>query len=402
MKNYYLFGSLLMTAMITLSCTSARGTSAAIKLPLQNGWYQYDFERTFKGIEVEYDFYTTTGMKMIQEITWKYTGTVCRVDEGVLYDPVMGIELIIDDDGLISCAENFSIRGILEKNGRFFWSGLVEEHGTLNSVFVTGTLRHLPVSARGGREFDGIYHMTDMGTGRKQLVNIRDGFFTWNYIDGIEAEFTPWPTLVRPNGFFASSFEVTTVMKMGEFANANYSTFSSMEGRIVPGEGISMVEMVRTSGIGHDQGSARQIYSGTEVHAEEYPNEMIPSDIESLVKSGKAILRTEPRPDAVQYPSWYLKLPAKKGFIYAAGEKTFNDTAIAYALAEAAAAAEIAERLWVQVESTTMVITNDRGTRIEERIKAETAQQLNYRVIERVYNNETKTAFVLVEMAIDR
>ena len=36
------------------------------------------------------------------------------------------------------------------------------------------------------------------------------------------------------------------------------------------------------------------------------------------------------------YPLWYLNLPVKPGFIYAAGEKTFNVRETAFVLAEAA------------------------------------------------------------------
>ena len=74
---------------------------------------------------------------MVQEITWKYSGVVTSFSGGSLYDPITGIELLIDGEGRISCAENISIKGTLNRDGSLHWSGLHEEHGKLNSVFVS-------------------------------------------------------------------------------------------------------------------------------------------------------------------------------------------------------------------------------------------------------------------------
>ncbi len=221
-------------------------------------------------------------MKIVQELTYKYTGVVCYFEDGILYDPVTEIELLIDRDGNVSCAQNVSIKGVLEKDGRFIWSGLKEEHGRLNSIFVKGTLRPLPDSARGGKEYDGVYHMIDTGTKREQLVNIKDGFYTWKYIDEEEAGFTPWPLLVHPDGSVACGMEITTVIEMGALSKVNYSTGFNMKGKITPGKGISMEEVSRSVGAARNHKEAPNIYAGTMIRSGEYPNEAIPKDIESL------------------------------------------------------------------------------------------------------------------------
>ncbi|MDR2942696.1 MAG: hypothetical protein LBV17_08925 [Treponema sp.] len=399
-KNYrFIFLSILI--LICLSCASVKNAGGKALLPMKTGWYLYEFERTFKGIEDEYNLSLTTKMKIIQELTWKYTGVVCYFEDGVFYDPVTGIELSIDNEGQISCTENISIKGRQEKNGRFFWSGLKEEHGRLNSIFVKGTLRPLSAEDRAGGEYDGVYQMTDSGTKRKQLVNIKDGFYTWKYIDGEETGFTPWPLLVHPDGSIVSSMEIITVIEMGELSKTNYSTNFSMKGKIVPGQGISMEEVSRSAGALQDQRDAKHIYAGTMIRSGEYPNEAIPADIENLVKSGRAAIKKEPKPNPAKYPSWYIKLPVKHGFIYAAGEKTFAVQKTAFALAEAAAAANIAEQIQIHIESSIMEVSDNNKTRIDERIKTEAVQQLNYKIIERYYNEETRTAFILVEMALE-
>jgi hypothetical protein len=397
----------VFAAIVLFSCASTQG-AGKIKnlLPLSAGWYQYDFERTFKGIEDEYNFALSTGMKMVQEITWKYTGVVCRFEDGALYDPVTGIELLIDNAGRISCAENVSIRGTVNRNGSFHWSGLREEHGRLNSIFVKGTLTPLPPSARGGREFDGVYQMTDSGTGRRQLVKISDGFYTWDYLDKEERRFTPWPVLIQPDGSFSFSMDITTVMEMGEFSRVNYSTGFLSEGKVIPGQGISMEEVTRSAGQSAnlqsgDQRGAPQTYSGTAIRSGEFPNEAIPQDIENLVQAGRKAVRAAPKPVRANYPSWYLNLPAKTGFIYAAGEKTFDVKETAFAMAQAAAAATLADQIMSRIKSETVEVSTNAGTMIDERIRSEALQRLNYRIVEQTYNEGTRTAFVLLEMAMN-
>ena len=389
--------------LVLFSCASTQGSVGKPKnlLPLSAGWYQYDFERTFKGIEDEYNFELSMGMKMIQEITYKYTGVVCRFENGALYDPVTGIELLIDNDGQISCAENISINGTLNRDGSFNWRGLKEEHGRMNSIFVKGNLTPLPSSVRGGRQYDGVYHMTDSGTGRQQLVKISDGFYTWNYIDGKEAGFTPWPTLIQRDGSFSYSMDITTVMEMGSLSRVNYSTGFYAQGTVIPAQGISMEEITRTAGQGNDWNSVPQVYSGTAIRSTEFPNEAIPADIESLVREGRSAVRAESKPNRANYPSWYLRPPRKQGFMYAAGEKTFNVRETAFAMAEAAAAANLADQIMVQIEALTVEVTNNAGTTIDDRIRSEALQRLKYSVVERTYNEETRTAFVLLEMAAE-
>jgi hypothetical protein len=402
-RRFILYIVVITVAFVSFSCTSTGNTEsrpAVALLPLSTGWYQYDFERTFKGIEDEFNIMQSTGMNYVQELTWKYSGVVCRYEDGVLYDPLTEIELSIDNKGAISCAENLSIRGTLEKNGRFFWSGLKEEHGRLNSIFVKGTISPLPSSIRGGPEYNGVYRMIDTGTGREILAKIEGGFYTWHYLDEEEAGFTPWPTLIRTDGSFSFSMDLTTVMEMGE-QKMNYSTGFSSVGKVVPGQGIGMEEVARTSGMGQNQTSSPQIYAGTTIRSGEVPNEAIPADIENLVRSGRAAIKAEPKPEKAKYPAWYLNLPSKPGFIYATGEKTFDDQETAFAMAEAAAAANLADQLWVRIESSITDISNERGTRTDERIRSESFQQLNYRIIEKFYNNETHTAFVLAESAAD-
>ncbi|GHU04940.1 hypothetical protein FACS1894147_10580 [Spirochaetia bacterium] len=396
----------VITALVTglfFSCASASGPGSgagkakdAPLLPLQTGWYQYDFERTFKAIEDEYTFFAGYGMKMVQEVTYKYSGTVSYFEDGALYDPVMALELLIDDEGNISSAENASVQGTLDKDGRFFWSGFDSSNGRLNSVFVKGTLTPLPASVRGGPEFDGVYHLTDTGTGRKQLVNISNGFYTWQFIDGEETGFTPWPTLIHPDGTFSTGLEMTTVTAMGA-STMNYSTSVVTQGKIVPGQSISTEEFSSTAGMG-EGGAAPHVYAGAMVRAGEYPNEAIPKDIDALIKSGKEKIKAEPKIDKTKYPAWFLKPPRKTGFLYAAGEKTFDNKETALAMAKAAAAAGIAELVKVRIEETIVELTDAAGTRTDSRIQTEAMENLPYKIVEQLYNDATHTAYVLAEL----
>ena len=394
----------ILAAVLVFSCGTTRPsgeTQGADVLPLTNGWYGYDFTRRLKGVEDERNFFDMTGTPMVQELTWKYTGVVARFDDGSLFDPVTGVELQIDDGGEISSPQNLSIRGSVNGDGTFQWSGLHEEHGRLNGVFVRGTLTPLPASARGGPQFDGVFHLTDSGTGRRQMAKIGDGFYTWSFIDGGETGFTPWPTLIRPDGTFSFGMDMTTVMEMGDFASQHFSTGVFVEGSVVPGRGITLEEVTRTAGLGVDGSPDPRIFAGTTIRAGEFPNETVPDTADGIVGAGRAAARALPRPDPADFPPWYLRPPRREGFIFAAGEKTFPAQETAFIMAEAAAAAGLADQVTVRVAAATTEITTDAGTTVEERIRTEASRRLDYRIAERVYNAKTGTAFVLLEMRVD-
>jgi len=401
MKRLLFF--VIFTAIFVLSCGTMqpRRENPANILPLADGWYRYDFTRRLQGIEDEHNFFVASGMPMVQELTWKYTGVIARIDDGILFDPVTGIELQINDGGEIGNAQNISIRGSVNNDGTFQWSGLHEEHGRLNGIFVRGTLAPLPDSARGGPQFDGIFHLTDSGTGRQQLAKISDGFYTWSFLDNEETGFTPWPTLIRPDGTFSFGMDMTTVMEMGSFSSQNFSTSVSIEGTVIPGRGITVEEITRTAGMGFDQAPGPQIFSGTTIRAGEFPNENIPDTVDGIIDAGRAAARSLPRPDPADFPPWYLRLPRREGFIFSAGEKTFSAQDVAFTMAEAAAAAGLADQVMTHITSGMTEITTDARTTIDERIRMEALQRLDYRIAERVYNPKTRTAFVLLEMRLD-
>jgi hypothetical protein len=86
-------------AVFLFSCVSGPekdSSEQASLLPLASGWYLYNFERTFKGVEDEYVFAQSTGMKMVQEVTVKQNGSVTYCEEGVLHDPVLDMYLSVD------------------------------------------------------------------------------------------------------------------------------------------------------------------------------------------------------------------------------------------------------------------------------------------------------------------
>jgi hypothetical protein len=373
-------------------------------LPLAAGWYLYDFERTFKGIEVEYAFAQSMGVQMIEEITYRQTGTVTYCENGILHDPVLDMELTVDNEGQIRSVTNHTVSGILLESGSFYWTALEDINEGLNHISVRGQLSYLPRMARGGNEFDGVYHLIDPGTGREQIVRIEDGFYTWQYTDGEEAGFTPWPTLILPDGSFSFTMEITTVLAMGDFSRMDYSTGIVTEGQVHSGgssgnpAGISLQEFSHTAGMGITPSSTTpQIYSGTVLRDGEFPNEAIPKNVETLVRPQVKAAQNAAPFDWARYPPWYRNPPKRAGFIYVTGEKTFPDRNTALALAEAAAAAGIAAQIRVRVTSFTTETTNRAGTGFESQIQAEALEDLAYRVVEQVYQDDAGTAFVLLE-----
>ncbi|MDR1419788.1 MAG: hypothetical protein LBI86_05400 [Treponema sp.] len=394
-----------LAGILLVSCASAPAEVGekiseqppASFLPLVSGWYLYEFERTFKGIEDEYTFAQSTGMPMVEEVTVRQSGTVTYCEEGVLHDPVLDMYLSVDGDGLIHSIENPTVSGALSENGAFFWSGLSEQNGRTNHVAVKGSLISLPPPSRGDSRYDGLYHLTDTGTGREQLALIKDGFYTWTYIDGEEAGFTPWPTLIRPDGSFGFDMEWTTVLEMGD-SKADYSTGFTAEGRIDPASGISLEVLSHTAGAASGGGERPEIYTGVMALAAEFSNEQFPVDVTAALPAAIAVAKESPAPDWSGYPAWYLNPPVRGNAVFGVGQKTFSVRDTAFAMAEAAAAADIALRLRMRIESRIEEAENSFGRRAGSVINVEAMERIPYRVAERIYREETGTAFVLLEL----
>jgi hypothetical protein len=409
-------GLVFCLAVVFVSCVSGPGTSVpdgtsvpegevskqtppVSLLPLASGWYLYNFERTFKGVEDEYIFAQNTGMEMVQEVTVKQNGTVTYCEEGILHDPVLDMYLSVDEEGRIRGIENPGVSGTLSKNGAFFWTGLTEQNGRLTHVAVRGSLIPLPPQARGDGRYDGLYHLTDTGTGREQLALVRDGLYTWSYIDGEEAGFTPWPTLIRPDGSFGFDMEWTTVLQMGD-SRADYSTGFTAEGRIDPAVGISLEILSHTAGAADGGGDSPEIYSGIMARTAEFPNERIPPDVGTDLPAAVGAAKKTPARDWSGYPAWYRDPPVKENAVFGIGQKTFSDRDTAFAMAEAAAAANIALQISVRIESRIEEQESEAGSRVESVINLEAMEKIPYRVVERVYQEKTGTAFVLLELEL--
>ncbi|MDR1352067.1 MAG: hypothetical protein LBK05_02200, partial [Treponema sp.] len=317
----------------------------------------------------------------------------------VLHDPVLDMYLSVDGEGRISSIENPTVTGILSENGAFFWSGLTEQHGRENHVAVKGSLVPLPPSSRGDSRYDGLYHLTDTGTGREQLALVKDGLYTWTYTDGEEAGFSPWPTLIRPDGSFGFDTEWTTVLEMGE-SRANFSTGIAARGKIDPARGISLEFLSHTAGAQDGGRESPAIYTGIMARTAEFPNEALPQDAAAVLPAATGAARKAPLPDWSGYPSWYHKPPARENALFGVGQKTFSSRDTAFGMAEAAAAADIALRLRARVENRIEDSESELGRRADSVISIEAAEQIPYRVVERVYREETGTAFVLLELEL--
>ncbi|MDR2589079.1 MAG: hypothetical protein LBC67_06590, partial [Spirochaetales bacterium] len=383
---------------VIFSC--AAGPEARLFLPLEDGWYVYNFERLLKGVEDEYAFAASTGLTMVQEITLRQNGTVTCARGGFIFDPVLALRLRVDDEGAITSVDNPSVSGRLDSAGNFFWSGSLSINERVNKVFITGSLVRLPPESRAGAAFDGVYSLRDSGTGRRQLARVADGFYTWKYIDaeGTDEGFQPWPTLVEPDGSFRFDMEITTVLEMGSLGKANYSTAFFSEGKITPGEGVSLKEYSQTSGAGEaGEAGTPHFYSGGMARQGEYPNEEIPSDLGVKLAAELASPIPSQRFDWGAYPEWYLSPPKREGFLYGLGEKTFADKRAALAVAEAAAAADIAAQIRLNVTRMTEASWDGQRKSANTIILSGSLEKPEYRVHSSFYNEKTRTAFVLVE-----
>jgi hypothetical protein len=395
-----------LTASILLCfCTSSPAKTAVtdkqkIFLPPAEGWYLYDFDQLLKSIENEYS-YAQEGIALKSEVTKKQRGTIAWCEDGIIYDPVLEIALSVDSTGNIHSPENATVKGLLKADGSFYWTGMVDQSGGLTHATVTGKLGAITSEMRAGKEFDGLFLLTDNGTGRKQIARVQDGFYTWRYDDDEEVLLTPWPMLIRPDGTFDSSLEMIVVMEIGGYGGTNFGNAVSTAGCIIPGEGISLEVSVISSGlIGTESAPDVQIYGGVQIYNNEVPNDAIPQGVDTLIKVKAVEIKKQSAADTSTYPVWYIQPPSKQNFIYASGYSRFENEKIALDLAEAAAAAEISAQIKVRVQSETLETSTGNNTRIDSRLKTETTEKIVYKVLKRMYRAGTGEAFVLLEFEL--
>jgi hypothetical protein len=229
------------------------------------------------------------------------------------------------------------------------------------------------------------------------VARVKDGLYTWSYVDGEEADFTPWPTLIQPDGSFSFDMELTTVLKMGDF-ETNFSTGFAGQGKIDPAAGISLEFASYTAGATDMGGESPEIYTGSMIREAAIPNERLPGDIGTELPAAVKAAKSVSSRDLSAYPPWYINPPVKENTLFGAGQKTFPDRETAFAMAEAAAAASIALKIRVRVENTTEEFTNESSSRFESVTNIESMEKIPYRITERVYREDTGTAFVLLEM----
>ncbi|MFP3042555.1 hypothetical protein LQZ19_12130 [Treponema primitia] len=371
-----------------------------IFLPPADGWYLYDFDQLLKNLESEYT-YAQAGITLKSEVIKKQRGTIAWCEDGVVYDPVLETALSVDSTGNIHSPENATVKGLLKADGSFYWTGMIDQPGGLTHTTVTGKLTAITNEIRAGKEFDGLFLLTDNGTGRKQVARAQDGFYTWRYDDDEEVSVTPWPMLIHPDGTLDFSLEMIVVMELGGYGGTNFGNTVSTAGRIIPGEGISMEISVVSSGLVDTESVPDvQAYGKVQLYNSEVPNDAIPQGVDTLIKAKAVEIKKRPAADISAYPGWYIQPPSKQDFIYASGYSRFENEKVALDLAEAAAAAEISAQIKIRVQSETLEITTDDKTRIDSKLQTETTEKIVYKVLERVYRSETGEAFALLEFKL--
>ncbi len=372
-------------------------------LPLADGWYSYDFERTMKGVEAEYLFYAQTGGRfMIQETTLLQKGTVVLVKDGTFLDPSLLVTFTVDSSGGISSQANPSVSGMVFKDGTLLWSGYIDS-GTLWHYQVTGRLTAVTADRQAGAAYNGSYRIRDQNSGREQLVTITNGLYTWRYLDKQAGDelFESWPTLVGPRGDFSFEMEITSVLEMVDITRADYSTRHIMEGRVDPATGITMQQLTTTAGIGVQAEKAEpNIYSGNRIADTEFTVADRPATAADTL-AARSIDSAAAYSRAVDQPVWYAQPTRRPGLLTAVGEKRFANRATALAMAEAVAASDLASKVRFHLVSEYLAQSNSAGGSVNRLIDTQSSITLPYTVSEQFYSEQTHTAWVLLEISVE-
>lgn len=389
-QNINLLFAAVMAAAGLASCATT----------MQSGVYTYNYERVASSVDVR-EMYRAYGIEGGQSVEKKAEGAAVLVEGRQFTDPETGVRIEVGSDGSVSSPENGTIQGAYKKDGSLSFFGFYEENGQTIQISLKGRLVRSEPGARAGSEFDGEYRATDSGTERSQIVTVSDGLYLWEYEDAEDGDFEPWPTVVRPDGTFSSSFELTTHATLGSHSEQTFCTRHQTEGKLQSGGGIRIQTLTVTNGTGTAGTQEPLTYEGVRASTEA---RTVPADKIRTAFSGagrrKRVAAGAPR--EIPAPKWYSeRLSVEPDKFVSCGMKTGGDRETVLKIAESIAAGKIASYIALDVHTATDAEQKSSETSSESRlyktVSTVSQRQIPYTVVEQFYSEEHGAAFVKIE-----
>ena len=389
-------GALLV--LVVFSCFA--GCGSVPKASLAGNFYTYDYELLLSFTESCYLYQQSAGMRMYQDYTKTASNVVVQMQDSGFVEPDYGYLLEISPSGRISSRDNASVTGKYHDDGTFYWQGVEESGGVLRNLLVRGKLLPSRAQDRADSRYDGSFVLTDPGTGREQQVLVQDGLYFWQYAQPAESDFEPWPLVVQPDGTIVYSLEMITRSGMVGMYDMTFSSEVYTSGQVELDGSISVSSITKTLGTGMMAPQEAKVNyvatSGSQQLQEKLGQEMgrtLAGGSKSASKNLSGGGRKNPP------PLWFVAdLDTSPGVAAGRGMKRHEDRAVALELAEAAAVAEAISAISITVARESRGYETNQERRLYEVVETVASRSHDYRVVNSLYDSESSTAYVMVEM----
>lgn len=399
--SFFLKIQAVLSALILAACSSV--PSAIFPA---DGVYSYNFERYVDCVEAVY-IYKSYGMDAYQTILKKSWGNAVLMQGGLFVEPETRILISISPKGEVSSPENPSISGTYKKNGDFFFQGYYEENNQVNKITVSGQLLFSNKNDRAPESYDGDFTLTDNGTARKQKVKIEDGLYLWDYAEKQDDDFETWPVIVGTDGAISCGFEMTVHSGVKGLSDMLVSSTNESVGKVNKNGTIELKTLTRNYGTGQSGESKEISFSGvrgTENFNQIQKENGEASEITKKLTKSKGRIQNPKRESP---PEWYADfIPNDENFLYGTARKTHDDKETALKIAELTAASQIkstlAQNLKIYSEGKKTMSEGTSSTTESSffhAIDSFSLLEIPYTVKNSVYDEKTKTAYVVVTLA---
>ncbi|MBQ7365958.1 MAG: hypothetical protein IJW57_01900 [Spirochaetaceae bacterium] len=392
-------GALLV--LVVFSCFA--GCGSVPKASLAGNFYTYDYELLLSFTESSYLYQQSAGMRMYQDYTKTASNVVVQMQDSGFVEPDYGYLLEISPSGRISSRDNASVTGKYHDDGTFYWQGVEESGGVLRNLLVRGKLLPSRAQDRADSRYDGSFVLTDPGTGREQQVLVQDGLYFWHYAQPKEDDFEPWPLVVQPDGTIVYSLEMITRSGMVGMYDMTFSSEVYTSGQVELDGSISVSSITKTLGTGMMAPQEAKVNyvatSGSQQLQEKLGQEMgriLAGGTKSASKNLSGGGRKNPP------HLWFVAdLDTSTDVVAGRGMKWHEDRAVALELAEAAAVAEAISAISITVARESRGYETNQERRLYEVVETVASRSHDYRVVNSLYDSESSTAYVMVEMEVE-
>lgn len=363
-------------------------------------FYTYDYELLLSFTENNYLYQQSAGVQMYQDYTKSITNMVVQMKDSGFVEPDYGYLLEISPLGRISSPDNVSVTGKYYSDGTFYWQGVEDSSGVLRNILVRGRLLPSKKEDRADSRFNGSFVLTDPGTGREQEVLVQDGLYFWQYAQQQEGDFESWPLVVQPDGTVDYHLELISRSGMVGMYDMTFSSEVYTTGQVQPNGSISVSSITKTLGTGMMAPQESQFNyvatSGSQQLQEKLGKEM------NQMLSGGTKATSKNFSGKNPPPLWFVAGLDTSGTLVAGrGMKTHEDKAVALELAEAAAVAEAISTISISVTRESHGYETHQERRLYQVVETVANQSRDYHVVNSHYDQETATAYVMVEMEIE-